>query len=302
MGTAQFGIPSIQLLLDNQYPIVSVVTVPDKPAGRGQKVQMSPIKKFALEHHLPILQPEKLRESTFLEQLRALQPDLFVVVAFRILPPEMFTIPKFGAFNLHASLLPKYRGAAPIQWTIINGEKETGVTTFFLQETVDTGNIILQARLPIHENETAGVLHDRLAEVGAEIVLHSVRLIEQGKVALQPQDEKMATLAPKIYKEHCKIDWTKSAQQIHNLIRGLSPKPGAFTTHKGTQLKLYRSLITQNKSSQPSGTVVQADKQLLISTGDSALEILELQQQGKNKLSAVDFLRGYRIRVGDGLE
>lgn len=302
MGTAEFGIPSLQILLENKYPIVSVVTVPDKPAGRGQKVRSSPIKEFARQQNLPLLQPEKLRDPIFLEQLRSLQPDLFVVVAFRILPPDVFTIPKLGAFNLHASLLPKYRGAAPIQWAIINGEQETGVTTFFLQEKVDTGNIILQARLPIRENETAGELHDRLAEVGAEIVLHTVRLIEQGKVSPKPQDDSLATPAPKIFKEHCKIDWSTTARRIHNLIRGLSPKPAAFTTHKGTQLKLYRSQLAQKKTSHPAGTVVQADQQLLVSTGDGVLEILELQQEGKKKLSTEEFLRGYRINVGERFE
>lgn len=302
MGTAEFGIPSLKLLLAHYYPIVSIVTAPDKPAGRGQKVRCSPVKEFALQNNLRIFQPEKLKDATFIEHLRSLEPDLFVVVAFRILPPEVFTIPKLGAFNLHASLLPKYRGAAPIQWAIINGERETGVTTFLLEETVDTGKIILQARLPIGENETAGELYTKLADIGAEITLHTVRLIEMGKAVPKPQDNSLATPAPKIFKEHCKIDWTKSAREIHNFIRGLSPKPGAFTYYQGIQLKLYRSKIVDENTGNTPGMIRQVDKKLIVETGSGLLEILELQQEGKNKLTAEEFLRGCRLKLKDKFE
>ncbi|MBI5215800.1 MAG: methionyl-tRNA formyltransferase [Ignavibacteriae bacterium] len=301
MGTAEFGIPSLKLLVEQSYPIVGVVTNVDKPAGRGQKVSISPVKEFALQHNLPLFQPASLKDSSFIEQLRALEADIFVVVAFRILPPEVFRLPKYGAFNLHTSLLPKYRGAAPIQWAIINGEKETGVTTFFLDDKVDTGNIILQARLPIRENETAGELHDRLSEIGAEIVLHTVRLIEKGNPPRHPQDNSHATPAPKLFKEHCIVDWTKPAQEVHNRIRGLSPIPCAFTLHHGKMLKLFRSRMVDDVRAGLPSEVLVADKRLVLSCGSGAVEILELQQEGKRKMSAEEFLRGYKISVGERL-
>jgi methionyl-tRNA formyltransferase len=226
MGTADFGIPTLETLKTNGYLPVTIVTVPDKPAGRGQKVSISPVKKFAVEHDIPLLQPEKMKDPEFIQSLINLKPDLFIVVAFRILPANVFTIPLLGSFNLHASLLPKYRGAAPIQWAIINGETETGVTTFFLDEKIDTGKIILQERIPIGPEDTTETIHDRLAEVGASVVLQTVKLIEDGKVETLVQDNTGATPAPKIFKEHCRIDWTKNAAEVHNFIRGLSPSPG----------------------------------------------------------------------------
>ncbi|MBI3189181.1 MAG: methionyl-tRNA formyltransferase [Ignavibacteriales bacterium] len=301
MGTAEFGIPSLKLLLEQQFQIVGVVTNVDKPSGRGQKVSVSPIKEFSLQHSLPVFQPVSLKDSSFIQQLQTLNADVFVVVAFRILPAEVFRLAKMGAFNLHTSLLPKYRGAAPIQWTIINGEKETGVTTFFLDDKVDTGNIILQARLPISEDETAGELHDRLAEVGAELVLHTVRLIEMGNPPRHPQNNSLASPAPKLFKEHCEIDWTKSAGEVHNRIRGLSPVPCSFTFHHGKVLKLYRSTLATDVQSTSPSEVLVADKRLVIATADGAVEILELQQEGKRKMSAEEFLRGYKISIGEKL-
>ncbi|MGH2568847.1 MAG: methionyl-tRNA formyltransferase, partial [Bacteroidota bacterium] len=216
MGTPEFALPSLKTLLDRRYEVAAVVTAPDKPRGRGLEVRPTPVKDFSLQQGLPVLQPEKLSDPEFLSQLRTLQPDLIVVVAFRILPKKVFTLPKFGSFNLHASLLPKYRGAAPINWAIINGEQETGVTTFFLQEKVDTGSVILQARLRIGPDETAGELHDKLAEVGAEIVYQTVRLIEIGKAVPRLQDESLASPAPKIFKDDCQIDWKSPTQRLHN--------------------------------------------------------------------------------------
>jgi methionyl-tRNA formyltransferase len=302
MGTPEFAIPSLKILLDNQYEITAVVTTPDKPQGRGQKVAYSPVKIFALEKNITILQPESLKEESFINQLKSLNPDLVVVVAFRILPREIFTIPKSGAFNLHASLLPKYRGAAPINWTIIKGEKETGVTTFILQEKVDTGNVLLQARLPIKDDETAGELHDRLAEVGAEIVLHTVRLIEMGKAIPKPQDNSLATPAPKIFKEDCKINWNQSAIQVHNFVRGLSPLPGAYAHHNGKLIRIYRTKIIDSIDKEQAGSTVEASRRLLVGAGDGVLEILELQQEGKKKQNSEEFLRGYHFTAGDKFE
>ncbi|RCK73964.1 MAG: Methionyl-tRNA formyltransferase [Ignavibacteriae bacterium] len=298
MGTPEFAVPSLKILLENSYDIAAVVTAPDRPQGRGQKLDFSPVKKYSLEKKIRILQPEKLKDPEFVSTLRAISPDLIVVVAFRILPSEVFKLPPLGTFNLHASLLPKYRGAAPINWAIINGEKETGVTTFFIEESVDTGNIILQARVPIGENETAGELHDKLAEIGAEIVLHTVRLIEMGKVQPKPQDNSMATPAPKIFKENCRIDWNKSATDIHNLVRGLSPSPGAFTYYDDKVLKIYRTLPHNQQSNQEPGTIVMAEKKLIVATISGDIEILELQLEGKRKLTAEEFLRGSRIQTG----
>jgi len=299
MGTPDFAIPSFKILLDNHYDIVSVVTVPDKPAGRGLQLSTSAVKQYALKQELQILQPERMKDEYFIRQLTDLKPDIFVVVAFRILPPEVFQIPKLGSFNLHASLLPKYRGAAPINWAIIRGEKETGVTSFFLQEKVDTGNIILQARVPIGPDENAGELHDKLSDIGAEIVLHTVRLIEAGKISPKLQDDSLASIAPKIFKDHCKIDWDKPSVQIHDLIRGLSPRPGAFTMYDGRILKIYRSQFADDDKKCASGEVLQADNKLIIKTNDGAIELLDLQLEGKKRMSAEAFLRGYRLTIGE---
>jgi methionyl-tRNA formyltransferase len=301
MGTADFAVPSLNILLEHNFDVIGVVTVPDKPAGRGLQVSCSPVKQYAAKHNLPTFQPERLRQPEFIEQMSALRPDLFVVVAFRILPSEIFRIPLHGAFNLHASLLPRFRGAAPIQWAIISGEKETGVTTFFLNEQVDTGNVILQARLPIGPDETTGELHDRLAAVGAEIVLHTVRLIEKDIIQPKVQDNSSASAAPKIFKHHCKIDWNKPATEVHNLIRGMSPRPGAFTAHGDKILKIYRSRLIPEPLRQVPGTVLQADTRLVIATGEGAIELVEIQQEGKKKLPMDEFLRGYRLTSGDVL-
>ena len=228
-------------------------------------------------------------------------PEIAVVVAFRILPAEVFSIPSLGAFNLHASLLPKYRGAAPINWAIIRGEHETGVTTFFLNETVDTGNVILQARVPIGEEDTAGDLHDKLSEVGAEIVLHTVRLIERNKATPKAQDETASSPAPKIFKEDCRIQWNTHAGEVHNFIRGLSPKPCAYTFHHQTMLKIYRSRVAETSSTPVPGTILNSDRRLIVGTRQGTLELLELQQEGKRKLSAEEFLRGYRLTEGEVL-
>lgn len=306
MGTPGFALPSLNILLDHRYDIAGVVTAPDKPRGRGQRVSPGPVKQLAVQRGLPVYQPEQLRDPAFVSTVQFLRPDLIVVVAFRILPLEIFTLAKRGAFNLHASLLPKYRGAAPINWAVINGETETGVTTFFLKEKVDTGAVILQARVNIGPDETAGELHDKLAEVGAEIVLQTVRLIELGKAVPREQDETRATPAPKISKEDCRIRWERPAQMIHNLVRGLSPSPAAWTTHRGTQLRIFRTSLDIPASvarGHGPGEVLQATRDILVvHTGAGSLVVRELQQEGRRRMSVEEFLRGYRIATGDRFE
>ncbi|MBI5473700.1 MAG: methionyl-tRNA formyltransferase [Ignavibacteriae bacterium] len=301
MGTPDFAAPSLETLLANHYQINAVVTAPDKPRGRGRELSPTPIKSVALKHSLPVLQPEKLKDPSFVNEVKALKPDLIIVVAFRILPPEIFTIPRLGSFNLHASLLPKYRGAAPINWAIINGETETGVTSFLLQEKVDTGNVLLQARLPILPDDDAGTLHDKLAEVGAEIVLHTVRLIEQGKAIPRPQDDTLASPAPKIFKEDCRIDWHQPAEHIQNRIRGLAPYPAAFSTHKGKVIKIYRTHVVEEPAKGQPGEIVVRNLGFAVCARDKMIAIEELQQEGRKRMTVGEFLRGYKIASGEEL-
>lgn len=301
MGTPEFAVPSLRTLVEHRYDVV-VVTAPDKPRGRGQQFSFTPVKEFALQHRLPVLQPENLRDVSFTLQIQQLQPDLIIVVAFRILPKEIFTLPKLGTFNLHASLLPKYRGAAPINWAIINGEVETGVTTFFLQERVDTGNILLQARIPIVQDATAGEVHDALSLLGAETVLQTVQMIENGKTNPHPQNNDLATPAPKIFKDDCKIRWQAPAQKIHDFIRGLSPHPAAWTTHKGKTIKLFKTRLVQHSSAQPGIILQRTSDSIIVGTGEHALAILEIQQEGRKKMSVAEFLRGYHIETGEVME
>lgn len=298
-GTPEFSIPSLELLLKEDFEIAAVVTAPDKPRGRGRQFAPTPVKRFAVDNNLPVLQPENLKDEVFVDNLKKINPDLMVVVAYRILPPGVFTLPEHGAVNLHASLLPKYRGAAPINWAIIKGETETGVTTFFLEEKVDTGNIILQARCPIGENETAGELHDKLAEIGAGVVLHTVRLIEQGKAVTSEQDDSIASRAPKLTKETGLIDWSAPARDVHNLVRGLSPIPAAYTYFNGTMLKIFRTEIVDERTEKPPGTIIQTGNRLHIATGKGVLRILELQKEGKKRMDAASFLRGTEVKSGD---
>jgi methionyl-tRNA formyltransferase len=312
MGTPEFAVPSLRILLDHRYTVSAVVTAPDKPRGRGQLVSPTPVKEFALAHGLPVLQPERLRDEHFAETLRALDPDLFIIVAFRILPKDIYTIPRLGAFNLHGSLLPRYRGAAPINWAIINGEKESGVTTFFLQEKVDTGGIILRKRTPISSEMNAGQLHDELMVLGAAAVLETVQMIDHGRVVLQAQDDTLATPAPKIFKDDCRIDWSKSARAVHDFIRGLSPHPAAWSGLGGKAVKIFRTQIASAGphtaapdgemasapvSSMKPGMVRSEGAHLYAGTADGDLEILELQLEGKKRLTAAEFLRGHHIGV-----
>lgn len=302
MGTPDFAVPSLRALAVDGHTIVSVVTAPDKARGRGQRVSATPVKEEALRLGLPLLQPDSLRDPAFVEALRALQADVFVVVAFRILPSDVFTLPRLGAFNLHASLLPRYRGAAPINWALINGDTETGVTTFFLREKVDTGNMILQRRLAVGPDTTAGELHDALMTLGADAVVDTVRLIARGEAPGLEQDDTLATPAPKIFRADCAIDWSAAARRVHDRIRGLSPHPAAWTLHGAAQLKLYRTRVSDSPAPGPAGTVTVIDGRLIVTCGDGAVEVLELQQEGRRAMTAAEFLRGYTFTPGDKLQ
>ncbi|HEY9188055.1 MAG TPA: methionyl-tRNA formyltransferase [Ignavibacteria bacterium] len=301
MGTPEFAVPSLDILVKNGFNVACVVTVPDKPQGRGLKLSQSEVKNYALEHNLPILQPEKLKDEKFIKYLEELSPDIIVVVAFRILPREVYSLAKLGAFNLHASLLPKYRGAAPINWAIINGETKTGVTTFFLDDKVDTGNIIFQEEVDINSDETAGDLHDKLMQIGANLVLKTVRAILNNNAPRIQQSDLKATPAPKIFKEHCKIDWNNPMEKIHNLIRGLSPYPAAFTTYKGKIIKIYKSEKTNIKVNLLPGSVLVTKEDLFVACNDSYLKIIELQLEGKKRLKTEEFLRGFNFQKEDAL-
>lgn len=298
MGTPEFAVPSLQILHEQGYEIVAVVTVPDKPAGRGQKLRASAVKAYALSQDLLVLQPEKLRDPDFLTQLEQLQPDLMVVVAFRMLPQSVWQIPRLGTFNLHASLLPDYRGAAPLNWVIINGETETGLTTFLIDEKIDTGNLLLQRRVPIASHETAGELHDQMMGLGAALVLETVQGLEASSLSPQVQDEALYRhKAPKIQKEDCRIDWTRSHVEVYNHIRGLSPYPAAWTLLGEAPIKIFNARPLEGAEEQvgPAGKLwIEAANRLLVQCGSGVLELIDLQLAGKKRMSAEAFLRGFK--------
>ncbi len=291
-GTPDFAIPSLKILLENNHQILAVVTAPDKERGRGQKVSFTPVKEFAVQKNIPVLQPEKLIEPNFLETLKTFHCELYIVVAFKILPREIFTIPKYGSFNLHASLLPKFRGAAPIQWALIKGETETGVTTFALEEKVDTGNIYLQRKIPILPEDNFETLHDKLSLLGAEVVLETVNSIENGTAQMQKQSDELASSAPKITKEMMQINWNKLAEEIHNLVRAFSPFPGASFIHNEKLIKVYRTKI-DNSMNITVGKILEKKGQLFVGCIKGTIEILEIQSEGRKKMNAAEFLRGY---------
>lgn len=293
-GTPEFAVQSLSKLNESEHEVAAVVTAPDKERGRGRKISFTAVKEYALEHGIDVLQPTLLKDKTFIEDLHGIGADLFVIVAFRILPNEVFTIPKYGSFNLHGSLLPKYRGAAPIQWALINGDKETGVTSFFLKEKVDTGNMILQKKIAISEEDNFETLHDKMMQIGAEVVLKTVNLIETGTVKEQPQNDALASLAPKITKEICKIDWSKDAISIQNLIRGLSPFPGAFFEKDGKIYKIYRSKV-ESELKLNELEINETKKDLYIGCGEGTLQVLEIQPEGRKRMTTEEFLRGYSL-------
>lgn len=315
MGTPEFAVASLDALVKAGARIVGVVTAPDKPAGRGMKLTESAVKKYAVEHNLHLLQPEKLKDPAFLEALRALRADLQIVVAFRMLPEVVWNMPPMGTVNLHGSLLPQYRGAAPINWAVINGERETGVTTFKLQHAIDTGNILLQDSFAIGEDDTAGDVHDYMKEVGAKLLVKTVEGLVAGTIEEKPQGEagnRQSAIgneeagagspepgfkhAPKIFTETCKIDWHKPAFDIYNLIRGLSPFPGAFTYLQDKTLKIYRSKKEIAPPTIPQGTADTNGKTYLkFACADGYIHVLDLQLEGKKRMTVEEFLRGYRF-------
>jgi methionyl-tRNA formyltransferase len=309
MGTPEFAVESLDILIKNNYNVVGVITVPDKPAGRGQQLQESAVKKYAKDKGLHILQPLKLKEESFINELKELKADLQIVVAFRMLPEVIWNMPPLGTINLHGSLLPQYRGAAPINRAVMNGEKETGISTFFLQQEIDTGKIIFQEKTPITENETAGQIHYRLMLIGAELILKTVKAIENGHYPQIDQSKLIATdteihNAPKIFKEDCLIDWIQPLDKIHNHIRGLSPYPAAFTElispeGKSTPLKIYTSKKEVEAHSFPIPSIHTDSKTYLkIVVSGGFIDVMELQLAGKKRMSILDFLRGFQINNG----
>lgn len=303
MGTPEFAIPSLEKLCDSHHKVIAVVTGPDKPVGRGLKLSPTPVKRIAEEHGIPVFMPDKLADESFVAQLKRISADLFVVVAFRILPASVYTIPPKGTINLHASLLPYYRGAAPINWAIINGEKETGVTTFFIEEKVDTGEWILQRKVAIKDDETAGELHDKLNEIGAAVLLETINLIETGTAPRIKQHGEI-TKAPKISKEICRINWSKDAISIHNLIRGLSPFPRAFTLFHGEEFKIIGAKIVTEKSisnSQPGEIITVEKDRFFVATGNGVVAITEVQPENKRRMTTSEYLRGHPVVVGEML-
>lgn len=301
MGTPDFAVASLDAICKAGYEVAAVVTVPDRKVGRGQKVAFSPVKNYALEHNLPLLQPEKLKDEYFLSALRAINADLFVVVAFRMLPQVVWGMPPMGTFNLHASLLPQYRGAAPINWAIINGEKETGVTTFMLNERIDEGGLLMQKSTPISEEDTAETLHDRLAAMGAPMVVETIKGLESGELKPQPQPvEAECKPAPKIFKEDCAIDWNKDGDAIRNFVRGMSPYPAAtmaMTDEKGQQhgFKVYEVTCEKGGDIMPGTLKTDGKKYLKVGCNDGCINILSLQIEGKRRNSIEEFLRGYNV-------
>lgn len=306
MGTPEFAVSCLDVLVKNGFEIIAVVTSPDKPAGRGQQLRQSAVKLYALNHHLRILQPENLKDENFIEELRTIKADLQIVVAFRMLPEKIWNMPPLGTYNLHASLLPKYRGAAPINWAIINGETETGVTSFKLKHDIDTGNILFREKTQIEETTTAGELHDLLMDIGSKLILKTTQEIDKSfsqNIALNfiEQEESDVCHAPKINKLTCKINWDKSCKEIYNLIRGLSPYPSAYTEfidgdNKKLSLKIFRAKYELINHSKTNGLVITDNKTYLkVYCKEGVLEILDLQLEGKKRINVESFLRGFKL-------
>ena len=303
MGTPAFAVPSLEALIERpEHEVAGVVTGPDRPKGRGLKTASSPVKETALRHGIPIWQPEKLRDPGFLDALRTLDAGLFVVVAFRILPDELLAIPPLGTINLHPSLLPRYRGAAPIQWAVMNGDEVTGVTTFLVERRVDAGDILCQETVPIGPEETAGELHDRLSRAGADLLLRTVDRVADGQIGSHPQRGE-ATPAPKISREDGRIDWRLAARAIHNRVRGLNPVPMAFTTWRGQRLRIMASqpVCLEGEEGRAPGEIVSADERrgITVQTGEGGLRLAMVQPEGRSRIEGAEFVRGYRPAAGD---
>jgi len=304
MGTPDFAVESLRCLVEGGYHVVGVITMPDKPAGRGHKIQFSPVKQYALEHNLPLLQPERLKDEAFVEALRAWKADLQIVVAFRMLPEVVWNMPRFGTFNLHASLLPQYRGAAPINWAVMNGETETGITTFFLKHEIDTGEVIQQVHVPIAETDDVGVVHDKLMLLGGKLVLETVEAILNGTVKSLPQEQMITgelKPAPKIFKETCRINWNRPLKNVYDFVRGLSPYPAAWTELRKPDgsvetVKVFQTAKVEKPHQLPVGAVCTDGKTFLhVAVPDGFIAILSLQLPGKKRLAVDELLRGYKI-------
>ncbi len=305
LGTPEFAVESLRRLVEGGYNVVGVVTMPDKPAGRGKHLRASAVKEYAVAAGLPVMQPEKLKDEVFVEELRNLKADLFIVIAFRMLPEVVWQMPRFGTFNLHASLLPAYRGAAPINWAVINGESRTGVTTFFLKHEIDTGNVIDREAIEIRDEDNVGTVHDRLMELGADLTIKTVDRILAGNLSSTPQaemgDDDVKKTAPKIFKETCRIDWNRTAKEIHNLVRGLSPYPGAWSDVYADGVPMGQMKVFETKAADVefgtedvAGAVLMEGGRMFVKCGDGALELLSVQAPGKKRMPTADFLRGIR--------
>ena len=296
MGTPDFAVPTLQTLLEHQYNVVAVITAPDRPAGRGQKLHQSPVKEYAVAQHIPVLQPTNLKSEAFLEELSSYQANLQIIVAFRMLPEVVWAMPELGSFNIHGSLLPQYRGAAPINWAIINGEKETGVTSFFLKHEIDTGDMIFQERVPILEEDDFGSVYEKLKHEGARLALRTVQAIERDEVQPQPQVVSAETKhAPKIYKETCEINWNLTARQVRDFIRGLSPYPAAWTRINGKAFKIFKTEPLHDTAYDIAPGQIHTDNKtfLHVQTAAGAIAVLDLQMEGKKRMPVQDLLRGY---------
>lgn len=297
MGTPDFAVESLKALVEGGYNVVAVITMPDKPMGRhGSVLQPSPVKQYALEQGLKIMQPEKLKDEAFVEELRALKADLQIVVAFRMLPEVVWSMPPMGTFNAHASLLPKYRGAAPINWAVINGDTETGITTFMLKHEIDTGDIIDQVRIPIEDTDNVEIVHDKLMKLSGELVTKTVDSIIDGTFKTTPQDEienVELTPAPKIFRDTCRIDWNQPNKKIYDFIRGLSPYPAAWTTLNGKSVKIYET-VKESGNLNPGEIATDGKTYIKVGTTEGILNIIELQIEGKKKMKTIDLLRGFK--------
>ncbi|WP_191907025.1 methionyl-tRNA formyltransferase [Adhaeribacter soli] len=299
MGTPDFAVPTLQTLVENDQNVVAVITAPDKPAGRGLKLQESPVKQYAVSQNIPVLQPTNLKSEAFLEELKSYGADLQIIVAFRMLPEAVWNMPPMGSFNIHASLLPQYRGAAPINWAIMNGETETGVTSFFLKHQIDTGDIIFQDKVAILPEDDFGTLYEKMKHAGAELALRTVQAIEAGNVPSQPQQHSEDLKeAPKIFKETCQINWLQPAQTIHNFVRGLSPYPTAWTIFDDKTFKIFKTeMVSESTGKAEPGQVITDGKNFIhVQTANSILNITDLQMEGKKRMSVPELLRGYTFK------
>lgn len=293
MGTPEFAVPPLQAIINANHTVAGVFTQPDKPKGRGYVLTPPPVKECAINNNIPVFQPKSMKDGEALEILKKLNPDVIVVVAFgKLLPKEILDLPKYGCINVHASLLPKYRGAGPIQWCVLNGEAKTGVTTMLMAEGLDTGDMLLKSITPIEKNETAGQLHDRLSEMGASLIAETLEKLPQGIITPQKQDDSLSNYAPMLTKELCKIDWSKPAQQIHNQVRGLNPWPVATSTVNGKRVKIFSTQLCDKKGT--AGKVICL-KPLTVACGESSVIITELQPEGKKRMNSQDYVRGYRV-------